>query len=269
MLLTHFVDQDGWLHWWRLGNGATVRKARPGEIFLQNHLYSTVSAAGSLDPSMENALSILEADATSVVSDIREAARNGTRPDLTNDQKRVWYTFFLTQWRRTPEMQRAIISDLEAMEMLERELDELREKLPHRRAEIEALSSPSAKARTLRNVRVDQLRRESANVLQILERRGIAILRITKRNKAFIVGSRPVVKLTMPGRNNLDDPSVEVWLPIASDIAVGVGRGDGGISLHLVQADSQIRHLNNSIANQSSTIAGRSEHLVRSISNRR
>ena len=153
--------------------------------------------------------------------------------------------------------------------MVEEIIDELRVAAPHRLAEIQRLATPEAKARTVRNVRVQSLQQFSAKVISVLERRGIAVLRITAPNKTFIIGSRPVVKLTGKGRTDLNDPSVEMWLPLASDIAVGAGRGDGSISLHLAQNGDPVRQLNLAIAKQSTMIAAGSAALVRSIANAR
>ncbi|RVD67160.1 hypothetical protein EN751_38275 [Mesorhizobium sp. M4A.F.Ca.ET.029.04.2.1] len=105
--------------------------------------------------------------------------------------------------------------------------------------------------------------------MRVLERRGIAILRIVQPKKSFIVGSRPVVKLTAPNRTDLNDPTVEMWLPIASDVAVGAGQGDGKISLHDTVDERPVRQLNIAIAGQSGTIAAGSAALVKSIANAR
>ena len=218
---------------------------------------------------MEGFLSILENEAARVVADIVAQVRSGGCPDLTPDQKTIWYFFFLVQWRRTPENQRSCFSDAEARQMIHETLDEIREKAPHRASEIDALSTPEAIERTIRNVRVDSLLRLSTEVMGVLERRGIGILKITNPKKSFIIGSRPVVKLTSPGQTDLSDPKVEMWLPIASDIAIGAGLGDGRVSLHYLHDDRPIRQLNVAIATQSTMIAAGSKVLVKSIANRR
>jgi hypothetical protein len=195
--------------------------------------------------------------------------RAGGCPQLSEKEKQVWYLFFLIQWRRTPESQRAVATDAEVLAMLDEALAELRIALPERSAEIDALSTPEAKARTVRNVRVSGLQQFSENAMKVLKKRGIAILKIRKPNKSFIVGSRPVVKLTIAGRSDLSDPTVEMWLPIASDIAMGVGRNDGGVSLHYLDHTEPIRQLNTAIASQSAIIAAGSAALVRSLSSAR
>ncbi|TIL32967.1 DUF4238 domain-containing protein [Mesorhizobium sp.] len=270
MILNGFTDSDGWLHWCRLRERpVTVRRARPLELFHQNHLYSTLSETGAKDPAMEHALSVLESEAVGVVQSILVPAREGRLPVLTSEQKRLWYIFFLTQWRRSPETQRANVSDAEALRMVEDTLDELRQAAPHRLDEMEALATADAKARTVRNVRVQTIGQPSAEVMRVLERRGIAILRIVQPKKSFIVGSRPVVKLTAPNRTDLNDPTVEMWLPIASDVAVGAGQGDGKISLQDTVDERPVRQLNIAIAGQSGTIAAGSAALVKSIANAR
>lgn len=218
---------------------------------------------------MEHALSVLESEAMAVVQSILMPVREGRLPILSSEQMRLWYMFFLTQWRRTPESQRANISDADALQMIESAIDELRQAVPHRLDEIEALATPEAKARTVRNVRVQTIGQTSVEAMAVLERRGIAILRIVQPKKSFIIGSRPVVKLTPPGRTDLNDPAVEMWLPIASDIAVGVGQGEGKVSLHDTVNERPVRQLNRAIASQSGTIAAGSAALVKSIAHAR
>jgi hypothetical protein len=268
MLLNGFTDGAGWLHWTRTQD-PVIRRARPAELFHKNHFYSTVSAAGVKDPLMERFLSLLEQEAAQIIRVILADVRAGRIPDLSPDQRSIWHFFFLVQWRRTPENQKSCTSDAEATKMLHDILDEVREKLPEKASEIEALSQPEAVERTIRNVRVQSLLRLSTEVMSVLERRGISILRITNPKKSFIIGSRPVVKLTSPGRTDLNDPRVEMWLPISSDIAVGAGQGDGAVSVFMLGDGRPVRQLNEAIAAQSGTVAAGSPALVRSITRQR
>jgi Protein of unknown function (DUF4238) len=270
MILNGFTDAAGWLHWCRHREEPNlVRRGRPIELFHKKHLYSTLSGSGIKDPAMEHILAALENEAVSVVQAILEPTRSGKTPVLSDAQKRIWYLLFLMQWRRTPENQLSCTSDEEASRMIDEILDELRSVVPHREDEIAAYGTPESKARTIRNVRVQSLVGFNANVIGVLEHRGISIIRITRPNKQFIIGSRPVVKLTSPGRTDLNDLKVEMWLPIAADIAVGVGQGDGEITLFETENDTPIRQLNLAIASQSAIIAAGSSALVRSISNAR
>ncbi|WP_272873181.1 DUF4238 domain-containing protein [Sphingomonas arenae] len=266
MILNGFTDQEGWLHWCRPADRPiVVRPSRPLELFYQKHLYSTVSEQGIKDPAVELELSRFETDAARVVHKIVQAAMREEIPRLSKDDEQVWHAFLHLQWRRTPEAQMAACSDTELLQMLEETCDEMRQLLPGRAAEVEALSSPEAKARMVRNVRVEALRRVSGAVAGILARRGVSVLLIRKRHKKFIIGSRPVVKITPKGKTDLNDPEVELWMPIASQVAAGAGVGDGGISLWFLDDDRPIRQLNETIAAQSSIIAAASADLVRSV----
>lgn len=266
MILNGFTDPGGWLHWCRHREDRTlIRPARPAELFLQNHLYSTLLASGIKDPAMERFLAVLESEAVGVVQSIIEQGRRGIVPKLTDEQKQIWYLFFSMQWRRTPETQRSSMSDDEAMRMIDENIERLRLTLPDRIDVIEALALPDAKARVVRNVRIGTLVQFSAEVMGVLVRRGIGVLHNRRARKSFIIGSRPVVKLTMPGRTDLNETGVEMWLPIASDIAVGVGLGGGNVTLHHLDDEWPIRQLNPAIAGQSGTIAAGAKALVRSI----
>jgi hypothetical protein len=70
-------------------------------------------------------------------------------------------------------------------------------------------------------------------------------------------------------KSRRSDPNVEKWLPIAADVAVGAGRGDGGICLINIDDGRMIRHLNMSIASQSAMVAAGSSALIWSIANAR
>jgi len=266
MLLNGFTDADGWLHWCRLDQpDIVVRPARPLELFQKKHLYSIITAGGGKDPSIEIGLSKLETDTVPVLQQIADSARANQVPELSDYQKSIWYQFFSMQWRRTPETQQISASDEDIAAMFDDSVQNLRKVFPERTAEIDALDTPAGRERTIRNVRAQSLTRFSESVIGVLQRRGITILRIRKPNKSFIVGSRPVVKLTVAGQSDLTNPIVEMWLPIASDIAVGVGNGTGATSLLFLDDERPIRQLNLAIAQQSRIIAARSPQLVTSI----
>lgn len=266
MLLNGFLDAKGWLHWCQLADPTPrVRKARPRELFVRKHLYSIISAAGDKDPSIELGLSKLESGAVPVIRKITEAARSGYCPHLSLAEKRLWYLFFAMQWRRTPETQQAVATDTDILAMFDGAVARLYAALPERTDEIAALDTPEGRQRTLRNIRAETLASFGVDVLRLLEQRGITILRIARPHKSFIVGSRPVVKLAVAGQSDLRNPAVEMWLPVASDIAVGAGAGNGAMTLRHLEDQSPIRQLNRAIASQSGIIAGASAELIRSL----
>jgi len=148
-------------------------------------------------------------------------------------------------------------------------LDELRKERPHvGNADWQPFFLPQVRDRILRNARVIALTDRGTNVRRALASRGLGVVHIEARHKSFIIGSSPVVKLTLPGRSDIRDPTVEMWLPIASDVMVGLGREAGTETLASTTDASQIRHINEAIASQSTMIAGASKALVRSLAKR-
>jgi hypothetical protein len=266
-LLRNFADAEGWLHWTAVRGAEDVRRARPDTLFHAKHLYSTIDANGVKDPAVEDILQKLENRARPIMSRIIEAARADRLPALTEIECRIWYNYFATQWRRTPETRDAVASTESVAAMLDDIIAKAKRRFPHRHAEIDALYTPELHARTVRNAWATTLPQEGGEVERVLAARGLLILRITAPNKAFVIGSRPVVKLTPQGRTDLRDHVCEMWLPIASDVAVGAGRG--AMELLYLDRAKPIRQLNLAIAQQSGVIAAHVPELVRSLAHDR
>lgn len=266
-LLRNFTDDRGWLHWAEVGGTGEVRRARPDTLFHANHLYSTVDAEGVKDPQVELILQKLEGKARPILSQLVDAARADRLPDLSEAECRIWYSYFATQWRRTPDTRASVASETSVSAMLEDIIADIKLRFPGRVDEIEALYSPELKARTVRNAWATTLPQEGGAVEAVLAARDILTLRIRVPNKAFVIGSRPVVKITPQGHKDLRDPLCEMWLPIASDVVVGVGRG--ATELMYLDDPKPIRQLNLSIAEQSGAIAAHSAALVRSLARAR
>jgi hypothetical protein len=126
------------------------------------------------------------------------------------------------------------------------------------------LLNPVALKRMRRNVRVATLKTESENALDVIGARGLVIGKVDGSKKSFVLGSRPVVKLTLPGITDLRDLRVEMWLPVAADVIVGVGLYDKKEILVPFNT-KQVRSQNEASSKQSSQIVGRSSALVRSL----
>ncbi len=108
----------------------------------------------------------------------------------------------------------------------------------------------------------------STDVQAVLEGTGIALVVIRKANKSFVIGSRPVVKFTTHSETRLGHPEVELWLPIAHDVAICVIPGRGKEVVLTLDDDRKIRSFNLAVLGQSTMIAGRSEALVKSLVSR-
>lgn len=271
LLLNNFTDQDDWLHWcFTSGNDRNPKKARPKEVFAEGHLYSTLSVDGSKDPRIETEfLREMESKAKPVLEHIIEHARSGNVPSLSIAQREIWSVFLLTQWRRTPDRQKSLFTEAEAMAVLEQVIETAVAEAPHRRQEAEQNLTDDVKRLILRNTRIDALALFHPKTLTAISDRGVTVLRIPRGNRAFIIGSNPVVKLTSEGNTDIRRDIAQMWLPIASDVAVGLGPGRREVTLVDLASDRQIRQLNDAIARQSSAIAGRSPLLISSVTNRR
>lgn len=265
MLQKRFIDPQGWLHGFtKTQPERGVYRSRPSNLFLETHLYSEIEVDGRRRPDMEHHLSRLEDRADPILRRIVEAARADETPNLTVEEKDLWFLFLMIQWKRVPDLHLAITTDAELSETFDDLIAELREVAPHRGAELDALQQPDAQRRLMQNARVGTLGVASPNVVGALRSRGIAILRVPRPDKRFVLGSRPVVKLTSPGKTDVRHPECEMWLPIADDVAVGLGQGPGREVLLPIGSD-HIRQLNLASALQSSTFASSSPALVRSL----
>jgi hypothetical protein len=93
----------------------------------------------------------------------------------------------------------------------------------------------------------------------------MVIVRVTDPKKAFVIGSKPVVRMTAPGFTKLAPGKAELWLPIASDVAVAPGGQRGSEVLITARDHRLVRRLNQLTAAQSSIIAGCSRKLIASL----
>lgn len=259
-----FVDADGFLHAYdksRPDDGVCGRQ--PKNLFVEGHRYSSIRPDGSRDPALENRLAVLEGQADPIMERIVQAARRNRLPGLTADELDVWSRYFVIQWKRVPDLHLEITPDAEAGADVRRLIGELRAMFPHRAAELDVMETPEAIWRTVQNARVSSLESMSDEVEQALRARGIAILRCAP-GKRFVLSSRPVAKFSLPDQGHLLNPEVEMWLPIAEDVAVGIGAGPGTERLFQATAD-QVRYFNLTLLKQSTIIASASARLIRSL----
>lgn len=264
-LLKRFTDADGWLHAFRTARpAADVFRSRPEELFKKRDLYATITSDGQAKRGMETALSRFESASEQVIARIVEAARAGALPGLNADEEATWLQFLYLQWRRVPDLHLTVNTPEEAEALLDGIFTEARQQFPNHSAELDRLSQPAERARTIKNARVDGLRGMSMGVFEAMRSRGLGIVRITRPDKRFIIGSRPAVKLTHPGKTDLRHPECELWLPIASDVMVGLGRGQGTETL-VDCTPENVRHINLAIVKQSTMFASAAAALTSSL----
>ncbi len=267
LLSRRFTDQNGNLFFFdKRCSERGVRIARPENLFVQGHLYTAIEADGSKNSFLETFFSELENRAKPVIDKIVESARKGCLPGLTDWEKKIWDHFSYYQWKRVPECIEST-SNIAAFESSVQQLVTKfeREFRPLTLAERENLSNPRTMERMRQNAIVESLALPSARVLDVLSQKGLAIFITRKPKKSFVLGSRPVLKLTAPGRTDLSHPEVEMWLPIAYDIAVSPMPSPPCEKIIECTEDRHVRHLNEAIFKQSQIIAGRSHALIASL----
>ena len=242
-----------------------IQKRTPKNLFVERDFYSQVDDKGTKDVSVETEfLARLESEASPVIERIVSAARRGNPPDLSPVEKDILIKFFFIQFSRVPDT-------------LDRATDEVRQMVlakigfagqsrPLNNLELSVQNSSETMKRHLMNGRIQNLQmspsREVSDLFAKL-RIVVAVIGDPKPERSFIIGSNPVVKLSHPERSHLSDPSVEVWLPLASDVAVFPcpGESDKVISAN----DRHIRAINKSVFQQSTVIAGYSRELIDSL----
>lgn len=266
MLLRRFCDNAGRL--WYYNKKAPhigVASGTPQALFYENHFY-TLNEGGVRDTSLESYFSQLEGEANTVIEKICTAARAGRQPGLTVSEKRVWDLFFYFQWKRTPDSISSTMSYAEFEKSLGESVAEFEQRFrPLTDEERGRILSEAGKKRLRENARVKAIGDPGAVVQTVLNNMGIGIAVLRKPNKSFVIGSKPVVKLTPPGETRLGQPGVEVWLPIAADVAVCVLPERGKEIVKTLDDDRWLRGFNAAILRDSTLIAGRSEVLIKSL----
>jgi len=264
VLLKRFMDSAGWVHAYSKDDpDAKIRKERPCNVFVRRHLYSTEDQAGAKDPAVEREFSQLETLIGPILDKFENAAARNDVPNLTPEERLVWHYFFALQFKRVPDFLHRPEFVADAESFFHQTLDELRRKYPDRVEEIDGFSHEAS--RFVKNAQIGALQSVSAEVIDVLEARGIALLRLTSPNKAFIIGSRPVVQFAFRKGRTLREPSTEMWLPISSRLLVGVGHTNAPESILSLDDHAAVRHVNVAIAEQSSHIASCSPKLTRSV----
>ncbi len=242
------------------------RCVSPRGAFYRKHEYTIVHKDGSKDYKVEKTLSKFETTISRLIRYIVREIRSGRPPSLGPMQRISLHVYFVMCWRRSREAFREAVNEEYAEKLLDETIQSFeREKRPLTEAEKLWLVDPSARQRILANARAESQLTGGREVIEALGRRELAFVSITNPKKSFVIGSRPVLKLTTERTSDLSDESVEAWLPLASDIAVTPGKKGGGVTLIKLDSTLHIRMINHGIAKQSDTIGGKSKELIASL----
>jgi hypothetical protein len=269
MLSARFTDEACNLHFFdKRAADRGVITSTPENVFVVGHLYSLIGKDGSKNTALEKYYAHVEGRANGLIEKIITAARAEKLPGLSNAEKAEWDAYVYQQWSRVPDLHLRTLNDFE--DTLRRSVEEFEKTVrPLTDAERLSLKEPETLARIKQNARVMSLGIDHGPAVDALGTRGLGVAIIKRRNKSFVLGSLPVVKLTLPSRTHITDPTVEAWLPIASDVAVSPAGTRGTEQLFPITDDRYIRALNEATFGQSTVIAGCSHALIASLSGTR
>jgi len=272
MLLQRFADEKGKLYFFSKDFAAKgVLATTPRNLFCQTHIHTAKAKHGAMDVGLERSYAELEGLANAIIEKIVTSARHGDKPHLTVEERDIWDFFFYNQWKRVPDFHRKFL-ETEKLEF------QLNEAVAVFEANVRALTpdekrdlvDPLWLKRVKQNAKIQALTRSSPRILAFLREKGLGIAVIRKPGKSFVMGSFPVVKLAHPGQVHPADPTVEIWLPLAHDVAVSPAPIPSAEELLVeIHDDSPVRAINAAIFKQSSAIAGRSQRLIVSLSRSR
>ena len=266
MLSRRFADSGGILHVFdKRFPQKGIQKRTPKNLFVERDFYTQVDAKGTKDVSVETEfLARLESEARLVIEKIVSAGRRGNFPDLSPDEREILKTFFFTQFSRVPDTLDSATD--EVRQMMHPNTDFAWQSRPPKVSELSVQNSSETMERHLMNARIQHLQMpRSLEMSGFLAKMGIvvAVIEELKPERSFIIGSSPVVQLSHSERSYLSDQDLEVWLPLARDVAVfpSPWEGDKVMSVN----DKHIRTINKGISQQSTVIAGCSREIINSL----
>ena len=257
-----FADPDGILYVFdKRFPHKGVQRRTPRNLFVEGDFYTQFDDEGTKDVSMETEfLAPLEGKASPVIEKIVNAARRGDLPNLSPVEKDIWVKFSYNQFVRVPETREKYKEEI--FQEIRSKIDFIGRFRPFTDRELSILDDEETMERLFRNSSIQSVRMTSVKVFGVLseKRIGVAVIRNPKPKRSFVIGSNPVVKMSHPERSHLADPTVEVWLPLARDVAVSPcpGKSDKIVSAN----DRHIRAINKSVFQQSEVIAGCSRELI-------
>lgn len=100
-------------------------------------------------------------------------------------------------------------------------------------------------------------------ILSVLRNKSLAFVVIRRKNKSFVIGSRPVLQVFPNPSDPVPETFTATWLPLAYDVAVAYGEGKGGV-MEFTE-DRELCCFNEDVFRQSQAIAGRSDKLIASL----
>lgn len=257
-----FADERGLLHAYNKRIPAKgVFATNPANLFVQKDLYTVHNKDGTRNTALENWYAELEGAVAPLLDYVEASCLAGQKPSLPADAKELWDTFFYHQQKRAPDIfARLGLEDDFYTDLPGHIANYEREHGPLTDEDRELLQSPPALQKILEFAKVKARSLPGEMIMEVLSKRGLAFA-IAPPNKAFIVGDHPQARR---GGSNLSQEDVELWMPIASRVAVSPWGPPGTETLVAATTDN-IRITNNVIFSQSNVVAARSPKLIASL----
>lgn len=264
MLQRRFADSRGMLWYFdkeRPDQG--VKDTHANNLFVRNRQYTLKRRDGTRDWSLETHYSNLESYMKLLIDKIVPSILSGIYPSVTPNERALLDIYVYEQWRRVPELYDGLISDDDFSVMLHDSIAQYENKYrPLTPDERERLTTPEYLKAEKQRARVLALRRQGT-AREYLSKRGLFFAR-TARNRSFVLSSAPVIKMHPVGHPHLNDPRVEIWLPIDPNVAI-VLAGDGSVNRIISVGPQIVRNYNREVAKRGTAFAGRDKALVVSI----
>ncbi len=254
MLLKNFTDKEGKLYFFdRRFEEKRILKTTPDALYRERDLYVVRDEHGNMDDSAEDLFAEFEREAAPVFDKIITEVRWVKEPVLTPLERHVLDRYVYFQWARVPDtagpildhtLSRLSLEDPEISDLSPRELAEL-----GKGVNVESL--------------VGVVTKPGGWILSYLLSKSLAFVLIRRKNKSFVIGSRPVLQVFPDPSDSVPRAFTAMWLPLAYDVAVAYGEGEGGV-MEFTE-DRELRRFNENVFRQSRAIAGRSDKLIASL----
>jgi len=267
LILKNFTNERGML-WCFNKDIRQCFEASPENVFVVKHFYSVVHTDGSRDAFAEKKMGKgIEAEVTPAISKVIDGTRAGRVLDISSEERYALTRFLRIQNARTKAAADIMSFDeLFELTILAAEkqgynvTEEEREQLKDR-----AIRDQIMKNSWVKHLSDDHFDDEES--MDILMRKSIGVMFINKPYESFVIGDYPVIRgANQDGSGRLEDIGVKEILPVAHDVIMYWGRESDCPERVVVSDSNTIRTINEIILRQSTTIAGRFEDTVKSLS---
>lgn len=255
MVLRRFCDLSGQFYVFnRKAPGLGFARKETDATFFERHLYTATAADQTKDVTLEKEFARKESGWNHTIGKIVSTARSGSAFDPTDVASLG--EFFYYQWIRTPDFLRGLDSTRDATSILITALARIDSEGRLSDAEKAELSKPESLARIKQNAIVSAVSQAQTVALSILKACNFR-LAVLSGQQDFVIGSYPVAFVVAPSQAIMAAPAMELWLPIASDVAIYPDWGASSTTVSPM-SDARAVEINRTIANQSTLIGARS-----------